>query len=93
MAAHLRFVVNPSQADSNKLAVQRAGYALPERRLADTGRPHQAHNGAFPIRLELAYRKELEDPLFHFFETVVILVEDLSGSRNIDRLSCLDHPG
>ena len=70
----------------------------PSEVLPTPGRSDEAQDRAAPLRVELAHREELEDALLDLVEPVVILVEDTTRVRDVDRFLVelrprqLDHP-
>jgi hypothetical protein len=84
VAAQLRLVVQPAQAEALELAAQRPGDRLAQRGLAHPRRAHQAQDGRLGLRVELQHRQVLKDALLHLFQVVVVLVEHLAGVVDVD---------
>src|ERR1700726_820361 len=82
--AYLALIVNAAKAQPDEFAVGGAGNALTKRSLADARRADEAKDRTLAIRIELAYRQILKNAPFHFFEAVMILVEDVPRLRNVD---------
>ena len=93
MAADLRLVVDAAQARAHELQAERARDALAERGLAHAGRADEAQDRAAALRVELAHGQVLEDPLLDLGQAEVVLVENLPGARNVDRLGIELRPG
>ena len=91
MPAQLGLIVHTAQRNPHKLALQRLGDGLPQRRLAYPRRADQAQDGAMPPGLELANREELKNSLFDFFQAEVIGIEHGARVRyvNVFRFGCL----
>src|SRR5690606_30346857 len=81
--ADLRLVPDAAERHADELAVRRARDALPERRLADARRTDQAQDRALQLLHALLHGEVLEDPLLHFLEAVVVLLEDPLGVGEI----------
>ena len=86
VAADLRFVMHAAQRGADEFPVHGAGDRLPERGLADAGRPHEAQNRRLAVRLELEDGEEFEDAVLHLPETVMVLVEDARRIGQIERV-------
>ena len=84
MAADLGLVVHAAHGDARELAAERARDGAAQRRLADAGRPDEAQDGAFQHRPQLQHGQVVKYPLLHFFQVVVIFVQDGSGVFHID---------
>ena len=75
MAADLRLVAHAADRDALEAAPHRARDRTPQRRLSHARRPDEAENRRRRVRLELAHRQELEDPLLDLVDVVVVAVE------------------
>ena len=76
MAPDLRLVSHAADRQPRELASDRARDRLPERRLADAGRPDEAQDRAGEVVLELRDGEVLEDAVLDLLEVVVVLVEN-----------------
>src|SRR5205823_10549186 len=100
VAADLRLVADAAQRHAHELAAQRAGDALAQARLADTGRPHEAEDGlarllavGAPLRAQLLDGEVFEDPVLDLVQVEVILVQHLARALDVDRAAALLVPG
>ena len=93
MAADLGLVAHPAHADADELTPHGPGDALAQAGLAHAGRPDEAQDGAGDLSLELLYRQELEDAVFHVLQVVVVLVQDLPAVRHVQVVGGVDRPG
>jgi hypothetical protein len=82
VALDLGDVTEAADRDAVEAPVERAGNALCDRRLSDTGRADEAENLALDGAAQLADGKELKDPVLDVGQAVVVLVEDLDRRRN-----------
>ena len=80
MAADLRLVMNPSQADAHELSAERARNGFAERRLADAGRTDETQDRSTRFLLQFPHGEMFENALFDLFETIMVLIEDLLRS-------------
>ena len=83
VAPDLRLVANPAEAHPDELAPERFGDGFPETRLADAGRAHEAQDRPFDVGLHLPHGQKLEDAIFHFYEVVVISLENFVCFRDV----------
>src|SRR5206468_4622229 len=72
-----RFIAHPAETDPDKFATERVGNRLAEARLADAGRAEKTEDRPVPLRVQFAHRQIFDQPLFYFFEIVMIAIEDL----------------
>src|SRR5690606_13865495 len=79
-------VVGATKACAHELQADGAGNALTERRLADARRADETENRAASVRIQLAHREVLDDPLLYVDETIMIFVEDLPCLPDVDTL-------
>src|SRR5256885_11669666 len=70
-------VPHSAKTDPHKLAAERVRNRLAETGLADAGRPEETKNRAVTLRIELAHGQIFDQPLFNFFQIVVVAIEDL----------------
>ncbi len=83
MAADLGFVAHAAERHAHELAIGRARDRLPERGLADAGRPDQAQDRRLQLVDALLHGEVLDDALLDLLEPVVVCVQHLLGSREI----------
>ena len=83
MATYLRFVTDPAEGHSDKLAIRRPGDTFPQRCLAHTRRTHQAQDRPFHLAYPVLNRQIFDDPVFDFVQTIVVFVENRLRDRQI----------
>ncbi len=93
MAADLGLVVHAAEADANERPRHRARDRLAQRGLADAGRPDEAQDRRLAAGRELAHRQVLDDAALDLLQAVMVLVEDLAGLGDVDRLLLGHAPG
>ncbi len=93
MAADFRFVANPAEAHPNELPPERVGDRLPEARFAHAGRAEETKNRAVPLRIEFAHGEIFDQPPLHFFEVVMIAIENLLRLVEIEIVVAHFRPG
>ena len=93
MAADLGLVVDAAQADAHELPPQGPGDALAQRGLPRPRRAGEAEDWPLHVFLELAHREIFEDPLFDFFQVVVVVVEHLAGASEVETVAAGLRPG
>lgn len=79
VAPDVAFVLDPAQAQPHIGAPHGPGDGLADAGFAHPGRAHQTENLSLGLGLELPHRQAFQNPVLHLFQTVVVLVEDLSG--------------
>ena len=84
VAADLGLVAHAADRDPRELPAERAGDRLPERGLADAGRPDEAEDRPGEVVLQLRDREVLDDPLLHLLEVEMVLVEDLARVLEVE---------
>ena len=84
MAAHFRLVAHAAERDARELAPQRLGDALPQRRLADARRSHEAENRALRIGIERPHREVLENAFLDRLEVIVVAIENLARCLEVE---------
>ena len=93
MPADLGLVAHAADRDALELAAEGARDRLAEAGLADARRADEAEDRAGRVRLQLADREVLDDPLLDLLEVVVIGVEDLAGVGDVEVVVGLRRPG
>src|SRR5439155_86589 len=93
VAAALRLLPHPAQADAHYLATQGPGDRLANGGLAHARRADEAEDRALHLSGQLAHREELQNPLLHLGEAVMILIQHLLRLVDIDPLLALLAPG
>src|SRR3989449_236202 len=100
VAADVRLVAGTAERDADVRPAHGPRDRLGDRRLADARGPDEQEDLAPPPHVvfvalrhgvgralpQLAHRQELEDLIFHVLEAVVILLEDLRGPLQVERL-------
>ena len=81
---NLRLVAQSAQRDARELPPQRVGDALAQRGLAHAGRADEAKERSLQILLQLEDRDEVQQPLLHLLQPVMLLVEDALGGLDVD---------
>ena len=84
MPANLRFVAHAAERDAGKLAAQRIRYALAKRGLANAWGADEAKNRPFQFVLQFDDRQELQQAVLDLAQTVVLLVENARGGREVN---------
>src|SRR5438093_13406876 len=77
MTTDFRLVAHTAETDPHKFAAQRVGNRLAETGFAYAGRPEKTEDRAVSLRIEFSYREIFDEPLFNFFQIVVIAIKDL----------------
>jgi hypothetical protein len=83
VAADLRLVPHPAQADAHEPPAERPGDALPQAGLAHAGRPGEAQDRTARVGLEPAHRQVLQDALLDPLHAVVVGVEHAPRVRQV----------
>jgi ATP-dependent Lon protease len=94
VAADLGLIANAAEGDAHELAVHRSRDRLAEARLADTWRSDERDDCARAAagRLDAALvaklmdGEELDDPVLHVAQAVVVVVEHAAGDLEIERV-------
>ena len=93
MATDLGLVAHAAQGHPGKLAPQGASDRFTERRLADSGRPHEGEDGAraalgrggqATVDAELAHGEILDDAVLDVVQAVVVGIEDGPGLGDLE---------
>src|SRR6266446_3811804 len=93
MTANFRFVTHAAQADPREFAAKRISDRLTETGFADPGRPEETHNWAVTFRVKFANCEILDQALLHFFQIVMIAIEDLLRLIEIEVVFAEFRPG
>ena len=93
MPADLRLVANPAQGDAHELAAHGLGNAPPQAGLSHPRRARQAEDAALNVAAELDHAQELQDPLLHLLQSVVVGVELLAHPAGIQLVVAAGGPG
>ena len=75
--------MHSTKSNALELAPHSACYRLAERSLPDTGRPHEAENRTFHIRLQHPYRKIFQDAFLDLLKIVVIFIQNFRSTFDI----------
>ena len=84
MAANFGFIVHTAKRNTDKFASEGTSDGFAERGFAHARRSDKAENRALHSRLQFFHSQIIENALFHFFEIVVILIQDVLRLRNVD---------
>ncbi len=84
VAANLGFVADTAHGGTDKVPAHGSGDGTAEGGLADSRWADKTEDRSLAIRLQLADREKLDDPLFDAIEIVVVLVEDSPRRRDVD---------
>ena len=93
VSANFRFVARAAQTDADIFPVQRPGNALPDGSFAGTRRTYKQKNRAGLFLVQIHDRDLLQDTVFHFFQAIVIFIQNLCSFFQINRLHRLCLPG
>ncbi len=83
MASDLGLVPHATEGDAVELSPHRARERPTQRRLADTGRAHEAENRTARVAAEFAHTEELEDAVLDLHQMCVVLIENRVRVREI----------
>ena len=86
VAADLRFVAHAAQRHADVFTSGRLGDGLGQRGLADARRSDQAQDRPLQATGARLYGQILDDPLLDLLQAEVILLEDVLGLLQVDRL-------
>ena len=81
MAADLGLVADAADREPHELAAERVRDRVPERGLADAGRPDEAEDLTRDLLPQLGDGEVLDDAVLHLLEVEVVVVEDLPRVR------------
>src|SRR5207244_11345705 len=84
MRPNIRLVVVRSKTLSHAFTIHGPRDTLPEGGLSHSRGTDEAQDRAFSLRHEFTNREKFNNALFHFFETVVVGVENFTRFRKID---------
>ncbi len=84
VALDFGLVAHAAEGETVEFSSQGIGDGSADGSLADAGRAHQQKNGTGNFALERTYGKELDDAFLDVVETIVIVVEDLARTRQIE---------
>src|SRR2546427_11655609 len=84
MPPNIRLIVDPTKTLSHEFTIHGPSDTLPEGGLSDSRGTDEAQDRAFSLRHEFTNREKFNNALFHFFETVVVGVENFTRFRKID---------
>ncbi len=82
VALDLGLVPHAADRKAEELLSEGLGDGLADARLADSGRPHEADDGAAVVLLQLPHGEVLDDPVLHVVQPVVVGVQD--GLRGLE---------
>ena len=92
MPADLRFVPHAAERHAHELAAQRTRDRTRERSLANTRWSDETENRAVHLADLLEYSDVIKNAILHILETVVILVQHLLRTPDIERVFGADVP-
>ena len=78
VSPEFRFIMDPAEAEPLERPPQRPGDGLPQTGLPDPGRTDQTQNRGLRRGVEFQHGEMLNDPLLHFFDAVMVFVQDLA---------------
>ncbi len=99
---YLRLIPHAAQRHANELSAQRAGDGSPQRSLARSRGAYEVEDGAlgllgcfsfFSLQAQLAHRQVLQDALLYFLKVIVVLVQYLAGTIDIQVVISAHLPG
>ena len=86
MPPDLGFVVHAAHRDPGEFAAQRPRDRTAQRGLAHSRRPDETQNRTLQNGPKLQHREVIQNAVFHLFQVVVILVQNLGGPLDIHLL-------
>ncbi len=92
VAANFRFVAHSSQRDAYKSSSHRFRHRPAQRSLSDAGRADEAQNWGFADGPQFQHGKILEYPFLDLLQIVMVAVEDLASTSDIDPFCRKDVP-
>ena len=93
MSANLRFVADAAETDADEFPAERVGDRLAKAGLADSGRAEKTEDRSMPLRIEFAHGEIFDQPPLHFFEIVMVAIENLLGLVEIEIVLAHFRPG
>ncbi len=105
VATDVALVARAAQGDAHVLAAQALGDALSDRGLADTGRSGEDQDRPLvdlggvdlaalgPLLAQPAHGQELQHPVLHLFQPVVVVVENGGRLRDVELIVAAHVPG
>ncbi len=88
VAADFRFVVHAAERHANELASQRPRDRFSKRSLSHAWRSDEAKDRSLHSRLQFLHRQIIQNALLHFFQVVVILVQNRLRIGDVDFRRC-----
>ncbi len=92
MSAHFRLVPNAAEGNMYELSVERLRNGFAQRRLANARRPDKTENRTLGLVRKLAHCKILEYPVLDLFKPIVVLVQDLARTLQVNLVGSPDVP-
>ena len=83
MSANFRFIVHAAKRQAHELAAQRAGNRFAQRGLPYSGRSDEAKYWPLHRRLQPPNRQIIQNAVFHFFQIVVVRIQNFFGFGNV----------
>ena len=84
MSANLSLVVQTTQRNSYILTLQGIGYRLAQRCLSNSRRTIQTQDGRLQVTTQRQYGDILQDALLHLLHTIVVAVQNLLGTLQVE---------
>ena len=88
VAADLGFIAHAAQAHAHIFAVHALGHRAGDRGFAHARRAHQTNDLSLHIGIELAHRQNFQNAVLHFFQAVMLTVQDLLCLGNVQLILC-----
>src|SRR5664280_1208454 len=92
MTAHFRLVPNAAKGDMDELSVKRLRNGFAQRCLANARRPDKTKNRTLGLVRKLAHCKILEYPVLNLFKPIVVLVQNLACTLQVNLVGSPDVP-
>ena len=88
VSSYLRFVTHSAQTYTQILSAQSTGNTLDDRCFAHSRGTYKAQNGSVQFACKLHYGKKFHYSVFDFFQTVMVLVQNSTGTYQILVVRC-----
>src|SRR5450756_637815 len=92
VSAHFRLVPYAAEGDMDELSVERLRDGFAQRCLANARRPDKTKNRTLGLVRKLAHCKILEYPVLNLFKPIVVLVQDLARTLQVNLVGSPDVP-
>ena len=93
VSTDFRFVMHTAQGHTYEFPPERLCDRQPQRCFTDTGRPRETENRPLHYWAQFTDRKVFKDSVFDFVQSVMVLIEDLSGFLYLKAVFGRNGPG